>query len=229
MTVRKQIDQQQAEIATAKAAAQQARFQLAEAEDNRQDLIVTAPFDGTVMTRAAEPGEVVAGRHRHRHAARSEQGLSARIRAGRADRQGEDRPARARLSRFGARQTDRRLCAAHRSAGHVHAGEYLLPRRPREAGGGREAAAQRRASDSPNPACRPMARSWSRAKSGRQAGSTNDGRRFHTRGSERSRAPPRARTGAAGRSAFAISGSATARRKPCAASISKSATARSSA
>ncbi len=58
-TVRKQIDQQQAEIASALAAAQQARFQLAEAEANRQDLIITAPFDGTVMTRAAEPGEVV--------------------------------------------------------------------------------------------------------------------------------------------------------------------------
>ena len=57
--VRKQIDQQRAEIESANAAAQQARFQLAEAEDNRQDLIITAPFDGTVMTRAAEPGEVV--------------------------------------------------------------------------------------------------------------------------------------------------------------------------
>jgi HlyD family secretion protein len=58
-TVRKQIDQQQGEIASAIAAAQQARFQLAEAEENRQDLIITAPFAGTVMTRAAEPGEVV--------------------------------------------------------------------------------------------------------------------------------------------------------------------------
>jgi HlyD family secretion protein len=57
--VRKQIDQQRGEIASANAASQQARFQLAEAEDNRRDLIVTAPFDGTVMTRAAEPGEVV--------------------------------------------------------------------------------------------------------------------------------------------------------------------------
>jgi HlyD family secretion protein len=58
-TVRKQIDQQQGEIASAIAAAQQARFQLAEAEENRRDLIITAPFNGTVMTRAAEPGEVV--------------------------------------------------------------------------------------------------------------------------------------------------------------------------
>jgi HlyD family secretion protein len=58
-SVRKQIDQQRAEIASANAAAQQARFQLTEAEDNRHDLTITAPFDGTVMTRAAEPGEVV--------------------------------------------------------------------------------------------------------------------------------------------------------------------------
>ena len=58
-TVRKEIDQQRGEIASAVAATQQARFQLAEAEENRRDLTVTAPFDGTVMTRAAEPGEVV--------------------------------------------------------------------------------------------------------------------------------------------------------------------------
>ena len=58
-TVRKQIDQQRAEIASSNAAAQQSQFQVAEAEANRRDLIVTAPFDGTVMTRAAEPGEVV--------------------------------------------------------------------------------------------------------------------------------------------------------------------------
>jgi HlyD family secretion protein len=58
-TVRKQIAQQRGDIASAAAATEQARFTLAEAEDNKRDLIVTAPFDGTVMTRAAEPGEVV--------------------------------------------------------------------------------------------------------------------------------------------------------------------------
>lgn len=57
--VRSQIVQQRAEIANAMAAAQQARFQLTEAEENRKDLIVAAPFDGTILTRAAEPGEVV--------------------------------------------------------------------------------------------------------------------------------------------------------------------------
>ncbi|MBO0726155.1 MAG: HlyD family efflux transporter periplasmic adaptor subunit [Blastocatellia bacterium] len=57
--VRKQITQQQAEIAAANAGAEQARAQLREAEANRRDLIVTAPFDGTITTRAAEPGEVV--------------------------------------------------------------------------------------------------------------------------------------------------------------------------
>ena len=57
--VRSQIEQQRAEIANAMAATQQARFQLAEAQENRKDLTVAAPFDGTVLTRAAEPGEVV--------------------------------------------------------------------------------------------------------------------------------------------------------------------------
>jgi HlyD family secretion protein len=57
--VRKQILQQQVDIARANAASEQARAQLAEAQANRRDLIVTAPFDGTVMTRAAEPGEVM--------------------------------------------------------------------------------------------------------------------------------------------------------------------------
>jgi HlyD family secretion protein len=57
--VRKQITQQQAEIAAANAGAEQARAQLQEAEENRRDLIVTAPFNGTITTRSAEPGEVV--------------------------------------------------------------------------------------------------------------------------------------------------------------------------
>ena len=58
-TVRKQLAQQQSEIAYAQALADQARFQLTEAQATRSDLTVKAPFDGTVMTRAAEPGEVV--------------------------------------------------------------------------------------------------------------------------------------------------------------------------
>src|SRR5262249_22065152 len=57
--VRKQIQQQPAAIASANAAADQARAQLAEAQANRKDLTIVAPFDGTVTTRAAEPGEVV--------------------------------------------------------------------------------------------------------------------------------------------------------------------------
>lgn len=57
--VRKQMLQQQAEIANAAASLQHARAQLAEARENRQDLTVKAPFDGTVVTRTAEPGEVV--------------------------------------------------------------------------------------------------------------------------------------------------------------------------
>jgi HlyD family secretion protein len=57
--VRQQIAQAQAEIASAQADAARARAQLAEAEANRGDLVVTAPFEGTVATRTAEPGEVV--------------------------------------------------------------------------------------------------------------------------------------------------------------------------
>lgn len=57
--VRRQIAQQQSEIASAAADAERARAQLAEAQANRKDLTVIAPFDGTVVTRTAEPGEVV--------------------------------------------------------------------------------------------------------------------------------------------------------------------------
>jgi HlyD family secretion protein len=57
--VRKQIAEQKAEIASATASAEQARAQLVEAQADLEDLTVKAPFDGTVMTRAAEPGEVV--------------------------------------------------------------------------------------------------------------------------------------------------------------------------
>jgi HlyD family secretion protein len=56
---RRQIAQQDAEVASVNASIAQARAQLLEAEANRQDLIVRAPFTGTVATRAAEPGEVV--------------------------------------------------------------------------------------------------------------------------------------------------------------------------
>jgi len=54
-----QIAQQQSTIASAKAETAQAQAQLAGAEADRADLTVVAPFSGTVLTRAAEPGEVV--------------------------------------------------------------------------------------------------------------------------------------------------------------------------
>lgn len=57
--VRKQIDQAQSDIDAANAEAERARAQLREAQANRADLSVIAPFDGTVATRSAEPGEVV--------------------------------------------------------------------------------------------------------------------------------------------------------------------------
>jgi HlyD family secretion protein len=58
-STQRQIIQQQAQVSAAKAETAQAQAQLAEAEANRSDLTVVAPFDGTVITRAAEPGEVV--------------------------------------------------------------------------------------------------------------------------------------------------------------------------
>jgi len=57
--VQKQIAQQESQVASANANADQARAQLASAQADRQDLTVAAPFNGTVLTRAAEPGEVV--------------------------------------------------------------------------------------------------------------------------------------------------------------------------
>lgn len=54
-----QIAQQQSTIAATKAETAQAQAELAQAEANRADLTVVAPFSGTVLTRAAEPGEVV--------------------------------------------------------------------------------------------------------------------------------------------------------------------------
>ncbi|MGA2427733.1 MAG: HlyD family efflux transporter periplasmic adaptor subunit [Candidatus Acidiferrum sp.] len=57
--VNMQLAQQQAAIADAMASVGQAQAQLTEARENRQDLTVKAPFDGTVVTRVAEPGEVI--------------------------------------------------------------------------------------------------------------------------------------------------------------------------
>jgi len=57
--VHMQILQQQADIASAMASVAQSHAQLAETRLNRQDLIVKAPFTGTVATRTAEPGEMV--------------------------------------------------------------------------------------------------------------------------------------------------------------------------
>lgn len=60
MAVRKQILQAQSEILAAQAETEQARAKLREVQADRKDLEVIAPIDGTVATRSAEPGEVVA-------------------------------------------------------------------------------------------------------------------------------------------------------------------------
>jgi HlyD family secretion protein len=58
-TVRKQLTQQEAEVSSATARTEEARAQLAEAQANRADLTIRAPFAGTIVTRSAEPGEVI--------------------------------------------------------------------------------------------------------------------------------------------------------------------------
>jgi membrane fusion protein YbhG len=58
--IQAQILQAQADIAASQADAERAKAALDEARANRADLQVIAPFTGTVATRTAEPGEVVA-------------------------------------------------------------------------------------------------------------------------------------------------------------------------
>ncbi len=57
--LRRQLVQQQAEVSSAAAMVEQVRAQLSEAQANRADLTIAAPFDGAIATRAAEVGEVV--------------------------------------------------------------------------------------------------------------------------------------------------------------------------
>lgn len=58
-SIEQQIRQAQADIQSAEAELARRRAQLQEAEANRSDLQIVAPFEGTVATRSAEPGEVV--------------------------------------------------------------------------------------------------------------------------------------------------------------------------
>ncbi len=57
--IEQQISQAQSDIAAAQADAERARAQFREAEANRNDLQIVAPFNATVATRSAEPGEVI--------------------------------------------------------------------------------------------------------------------------------------------------------------------------
>jgi HlyD family secretion protein len=58
--VQKQIAQAQSDVQSAQSDADRANAQVKEAQANRSDLTIVAPFDGTIATRSAEPGEVVA-------------------------------------------------------------------------------------------------------------------------------------------------------------------------
>jgi HlyD family secretion protein len=59
LSIKEQINKAQSEIAGAMADAEKARAQLREAEANRADLRIVAPFDGTITVRSVEPGEVI--------------------------------------------------------------------------------------------------------------------------------------------------------------------------
>lgn len=59
LSIQEQITKAQSEISAAMADAEKARAQLREAEANRADLQIVAPFDGTITVRSVEPGEVI--------------------------------------------------------------------------------------------------------------------------------------------------------------------------
>ena len=59
LSIKEQINKAQSEIAGAMADAEKARAQLREAEANRADLRIVAPFNGTITVRSVEPGEVI--------------------------------------------------------------------------------------------------------------------------------------------------------------------------
>ena len=59
LSIQEQINKAQSEIAGAMADAEKARAQLREAEANRADLRLVAPFNGTITVRSVEPGEVI--------------------------------------------------------------------------------------------------------------------------------------------------------------------------
>ena len=108
-SVRRQIAEQEAEVANATAQTEQAQAELAEAEDNRNDLTIKAPFSGTVVTRGAEPGEVVISRNGDHHAIGPNQGVSARLCSRRPNRQSESGTVGPSLSRFQLEETYLRL------------------------------------------------------------------------------------------------------------------------
>ena len=142
--IRRQIAQQEADIASAVADEQHARAALLEAKANFKDLTVLAPFEGTVVTRTAEPGEVLTAGTPIVTLLDLRKSLSARIHPGRPDRPCQGGSAGACLSGFESQSAARCVRAAHRSASHFHPRKHVLSRRPGEAGGGCEAGIEER-------------------------------------------------------------------------------------
>jgi ABC-type Na+ transport system ATPase subunit NatA/multidrug resistance efflux pump len=141
--VRRQIAQAQADVEAAQADRARAQAQLEEARTNRKDLEIVAPFDGTVATRTAEPGEVVAaGTPVLTIVNLGEVYLRAFVPEGDVGRVRVGQPAR--LSGLEPEPARRGLRRADRSASLLHAGEHLLPQRPRAPSLRRAAATQER-------------------------------------------------------------------------------------
>ena len=137
---KRRLPQQQSTIAATKAETAQAQAQLAQAEADRADLTVLAPFSGTVITRAAEPGEVVqAGTAIVTLLDLSKVYLRGFIPEGEIGKVKVGQPAHIFLD-SNPNQAAGRLCSAYRPAGDLHSRKHLLSRRSREAGGGRQGA-----------------------------------------------------------------------------------------
>ena len=123
-----------------RAETEQAQAQLAQAQADRSDLTVVAPFAGTVITRAAEPGEVVqAGTAIVTLLDLSKVYLRGFIPEGEIGKVKIGQPAHIYLD-SDTNQAARRIRVAHRSAGDFHSRKYLFSRRSREASRRREAA-----------------------------------------------------------------------------------------
>ncbi len=143
-TVRKQLAQQRSEIAYSQALADQARVPAYRSPGHAQ----RSDGQGALRRHGDDAGGGAgrggAGRDGDCDPAGSKQGISKGFYPRRADRQSQGRPAGAYLPGLRPGKTPRRVRGAHRSAGHLYPGKYLLPRRPGQASSGGKAESEER-------------------------------------------------------------------------------------